>query len=171
MLWKTKSCNWQNTLASKPWTPVLVAGWHPHWSGHGGKDLVVDYSIAYACAPCFLHSTIRSRPRKRHAPAGRTQEYQVQGTIQKTGCWFHFKPLVMEMMHGAISDTFLKFIKKLASAAADTHDRPYCMHCFLLLATQNLHSAPKVQCADLMAYLAQCKIDGTATSLWRFGFC
>jgi hypothetical protein len=37
-----------------------------------------------------------------------------------------FKPLVMEM-HGAISDTFLKFIKKLASAAADRHDPPYCI--------------------------------------------
>ena len=37
-----------------------------------------------------------------------------------------FKPLAMEM-HGAISDTFLKFLKKLASAAAEQTDTPYCI--------------------------------------------
>jgi hypothetical protein len=76
--------------------------------------------------------------------------------------------LVMEMHDGAISDTFLKFIK-LASAAADWHDRPYCIYFSCLLATQNLHGDPKVQCADLL--ISSPMQDWWHTSLWRFGFC
>jgi hypothetical protein len=33
-------------------------------------------------------------------------------------------------MHGAITDTFLKFLKKLASAAAKQSDIPYCIIVF-----------------------------------------
>jgi hypothetical protein len=46
-----------------------------------------------------------------------------------------FVPLAMEM-HGAITDTFLKFLKKLASAAAKQSDS-------LLLAASSIYYSPE----------------------------
>jgi hypothetical protein len=37
-----------------------------------------------------------------------------------------FKPLAFEM-HGAVSETFTKFFKKLAHAAAEENEIPYCV--------------------------------------------
>ena len=56
-----------------------------------------------------------------------------------------FVPLAMEM-HGAITDTFLKFLKKLASAAAKQSDIPYCIVFSYVLAASSIYYSPEAQC-------------------------
>ena len=63
-----------------------------------------------------------------------------------------FKPLIMEM-HGAI------FIKMLASAAADRHDRPCCI---VFSYWQRRISTVLQKFNARILYLAHCKIDGTS---------
>jgi hypothetical protein len=65
-------------------------------------------------------------------------------------------PLAMEM-HGAITDTFLKFLKKLASAAAKQSDIPYCI-VFSYWERRVSTTLQKLNARVL--YLAQCKIAG-----------
>ena len=86
---------------------------------------------------------------------GETKNVKYKEQYRRLG--IDFKPLVMEM-HGAISDTFLKFIKKLASAAADRHDRPYCI---IFSYWQRRISTVLQKFNARILYLAQCKIDGT----------
>jgi hypothetical protein len=77
---------------------------------------VVDYSIANACAPSYIQNPLTSK--QGHAMHLREEAKNTKYKEQYRRLGVDFKPLVMEMHDGAISDTFLKFIK-LASAAAD----------------------------------------------------
>ena len=122
--------------------------------GHGGKDLVVDYSIANACAPSYIQQSAHVQG---HAMHLREDAKNTMYKEQYRRLGVDFKPLVMEM-HGAISDTFLKFIKKLASAAADRHDRPYCI---IFSYWQHRISTVLQKFNARILYLTQCKIDGT----------
>ena len=65
--------------------------------------------------------------------------------------------MVMEM-HGAISETFLKFVKKLAGAAAERHGLPYCI---AFSYWQRRISTTLQKFNARVLYLAQCKIDGS----------
>ena len=65
-----------------------------------------------------------------------------------------FMPLAVEM-HGAISDTFLKFLKKLASDAADHIGTPYCI---MFSYWQRRVSTTLQKMNANILYLATCKI-------------
>ena len=70
-------------------------------------------------------------------------------------------------MHGAITDTFSKFLKKLASAAAERNDIPYCI---MFSYWQRRVSTALQKWNSKVLYLAQCKIDGQQPASGGLGF-
>ena len=130
--------------------------------GQGGYDnLVVDYCVANACAPTYVRQAAAVQGHAlRHLEEIKIAKYRA--LYKRVGV--DFKPMAMEL-HGAISDTFSKFLKKLSSAAAERNDIPYCI--VFSYWQRRISTALQKNNARVL-YLAQCKIDGqlpTGTSL------
>ena len=92
--------------------------------GANNTDLVVDITIANALTRTYV------------AHAASVQNYALSSLehikmekyfVAYRDVGIDFKPLAFEM-HGAVSETlFTKFFKKLAHAAAEENDIPYCV--------------------------------------------
>ena len=121
--------------------------------GRNGTDLVVDYCIANACASSYVEQSCNVE--------GYAMSYLENVKITKYKEMYRrigvdFMPFALEM-HGAISDSSLKFIRKLASAASELHDIPYCI---MFSYWQRRISMALQKNNAKMIYLAECKIAG-----------
>ena len=91
--------------------------------GKNNSNLVVDITIANATSPHYLpNSSITEKFALNFLEKGKYRKYSEH--YRQEG--IDFMPLALES-HGAVSDTFLKFIKKLANAAAEVNEIPYCI--------------------------------------------
>jgi hypothetical protein len=87
------------------------------------RDLVVDISIGAAFAPSYLQSSS-------HTPNHVLNLLETQKNAKHKDNYravgIDFKPLTFEM-HGATSETFIKFFKTLVKSAADVNNMHYCV--------------------------------------------
>ena len=91
--------------------------------GKNNSNLVVDITIANATSPHYLpNSSITEKFALNFLEKGKYRKYSEH--YRQEG--IDFMPLALES-HGAVSDTFLKFFKKLANAAAEVNEIPYCI--------------------------------------------
>ena len=91
--------------------------------GANNTDLVVDITIANALTRTYVaHAASVQNYALSLLEHNKMEKYFV--AYRDVG--IDFKPLAFEM-HGAVSETFTKFFKKLAHAAAEENDIPYCV--------------------------------------------
>ena len=113
---------------------------------------MVDYCVVNACAPSYVRagsSSTEGFTMKRLE----TIKYDKYKTMY-AGAGVDFMPLAVEML-GAISDTFLKFLKKLASVAADPIGTPYCT--MFSYWQRRVSTILQKMNANILYFLATCK--------------
>ena len=91
--------------------------------GKDHSDLVLDVTIGNAPSPAYIHHS-RDIANYTLSLLEKNKFDKYAAPYRNVGV--EFKPLAMEM-HGATSDIFMKFLRELASAAAEVNDIPYCI--------------------------------------------
>jgi len=91
--------------------------------GRNGTDLVVDICIANACAKSYVRTACDIEGHAMSQLENRKIE-KYQHAYQNVGV--DFLPLALEI-HGVTSETFKKFIRRLATEISDANDIPYCI--------------------------------------------
>jgi hypothetical protein len=91
--------------------------------GRGNSDLVVDLTIGNATAQSYLE---QSSYISKHVIGILETNKNTKYAAGYREMGVDFMPLAFEM-HGAISDSFTKFFKKLIKSAAEVNDIHYCI--------------------------------------------